>query len=160
MGLIDIEGEHSVLLSSPHSIEIFSFPLPRFIFWWFSEYNGSVGTTACTFYTYHDYYISKHLFVGKGQFVYKLTTTPSSFYSMNVSLPYLLWRIMPHKQEIGWRQTVQSLVLDLADPGPDQTRPQMSRSRSRYGWTWTRIIGPGPAGEWTRPGLDPDRTLS
>ena len=103
MGLIDIEGEHSVLLSSPHSIEIFSFPLPRFIFWWFSEYNGSVGTTACTFYTYHDYYISKHLFVGKGQFVYKLTTTPSSFYSMNVSLPYLLWRIMPHKQEIGWR---------------------------------------------------------
>ena len=32
------------------------------------------------------------------------------------------------------------------------TGPQMSGSRSRYGWTWTLIIGPGPAGEWTGPG--------
>ena len=103
MGLINIEGEHSVLLSSPHSVEIISFLLPRFIFWWFSMYNGSVGMMACTFYTYHNYYIGKHLIVGKGQFVYKLTTTPSLFYSTNISLSYLLWRIMPHKQEIGWR---------------------------------------------------------
>ena len=47
MGPIDIdfsEGEHAVLLSSPHSVEVISFPPPRFIFWWFSEYNGLVGT--------------------------------------------------------------------------------------------------------------------
>ena len=33
--------------------------------------------------------------------------------------------------------------------------PQMSRSRSRYGWTWTRLIGPVQLVS----GPDPDRTL-
>ena len=43
MDPIDIdfsEGEHTVLLSSPHSVEAISFPPLRFIFWWFSQLRG------------------------------------------------------------------------------------------------------------------------
>ena len=41
--------------------------------------------------------------------------------------------------------------VDCLKSGPGPGGSQMFGSRSRYGWTWTRIIAPGPAGEWTGP---------
>ena len=34
-----------------------------------------------------------------------------------------------------------------------RVRTQMSGSRSRRRRTWTQIVGPGPASEWTGPGV-------